>query len=554
MTGVRPFYRDHPLAVIIGAALALSIGAFSSATFALIGPAIKVLIDSKTIEFNTEELLGIQLSNFISFFGFPLKVHRNILVEILSCSLLVTGLIRAGLLQCHWLLWERLSERFAMDYRKKIIECLIYMNPIQRGNSTEESTISSLISADLRVAREYIVHFYGSFPRELCQIIFYLIVLCCLSYKLFIVFVLGMVPCGLLLKQLGKKLRRRAKTLLVNYSETSEWVQQRLLGVETIKQYNSEKLENEGFAKINDELVKKLNRVARAKSQAAPLLEFIAILAFCGVIFVAIELVASHKISGSVIVSFFSTLSILSQSAGKIGRYFNSSKEGDTALRRIDSFLNRFTELSLKGLWSNRATHESQAAIALHQLSFGFDSELIIGMNQVFHFGKVYALAGPSGSGKSSLAKLILGLLSPNQGEITFHRELNLHCDISYIPQSTKPLKGPAWKTVAYPDAQFDQKKLADCLTQIGLRGLSHKMTDDLSGGQVQRLFLARALYHSPKIVIMDEGTSALDPEMESTVSGIIKSLAKKGTCIMLIAHRPKMIELADEIVRLGEQ
>ena len=80
----------------------------------------------------------------------------------------------------------------------------------------------------------------------------------------------------------------------------------------------------------------------------------------------------------------------------------------------------------------------------------------------------------------------------------------------------------------------------------------ANKYPGQLSGGQQQRVAIARSLCMKPRILLFDEPTSALDPEMESLVSEILKEMAEKGACLILVAHRPRMLELADEVLTMG--
>lgn len=181
---------------------------------------------------------------------------------------------------------------------------------------------------------------------------------------------------------------------------------------------------------------------------------------------------------------------------------------------------------------------------------------------------KITAIIGPTGSGKSTLADLMMGLLAPRQGEIlidgaplTADNARAWRARISYVPQAPMLIHDTvrANLLLANPSASGDEidaalekanaaafvRRLpADLDTLVGDRG------HFLSGGEQQRLALARALLRRPSLLVLDEATSALDWEHEAAMADCIKSLAKE-LAVVAIAHRPAIIAIADHIVVL---
>jgi ABC-type multidrug transport system fused ATPase/permease subunit len=180
--------------------------------------------------------------------------------------------------------------------------------------------------------------------------------------------------------------------------------------------------------------------------------------------------------------------------------------------------------------------------------------------------GSTVALVGPSGAGKSTLIDLILGMLEPSDGTIVCgglspKMLRSLHPGlISYVPQKPGLVAGSFEQNIALgvPPEQIDHKALAMAieraqLTQLleslpdGAKSSLGKHTDSLSGGQIQRLGLARALYTSPRLLVLDEATSALDAETESAISESLASLGP-STTIVIVAHRLSTVQTADVI------
>jgi ATP-binding cassette subfamily C protein len=180
--------------------------------------------------------------------------------------------------------------------------------------------------------------------------------------------------------------------------------------------------------------------------------------------------------------------------------------------------------------------------------------------------GSTVAMIGPSGAGKSTLVDLVLGLHEPTTGEILCAGMspvmLRALCpgSISYVPQKPGLVSGTIEQNIALgvPAEEIDEialweainaaqlTDLVDALPQ-GVKSSLGKHSDSLSGGQLQRLGVARALYTRPRLLVLDEATSALDAETESAIAQSL-ALLKGHTTLIIVAHRLSTIQKADAI------
>ena len=184
--------------------------------------------------------------------------------------------------------------------------------------------------------------------------------------------------------------------------------------------------------------------------------------------------------------------------------------------------------------------------------------------------GESIALVGKSGSGKTTLVDVLLGLLTPETGDIkvdgrSVYSDLRSWQDLlGYIPQSIFLTDSTIERNIAYgvPPEEIDGERLKQAIAAAQLEDLIADMPDGVktevgergvrvSGGQRQRIGIARALYHGREILVLDEATSALDTETEELVSSAINSLAGSKTLI-IIAHRYSTIEKCDRIYELS--
>lgn len=180
--------------------------------------------------------------------------------------------------------------------------------------------------------------------------------------------------------------------------------------------------------------------------------------------------------------------------------------------------------------------------------------------------GESVAIIGPSGCGKTTLAKLMLGLFEPDEGKIEVDgidiRQLGLgqyRTQIAAVMQDDQLLSGSIADNISFFDPQLDMQQVEwaakiaaidnDILQMtMGYNTLVGDMGAALSGGQIQRLLLARALYRKPKILFMDEATSNLDTKLEFSVNEAVKNL---DVTRIIIAHRPETIASADRVIEL---
>lgn len=213
---------------------------------------------------------------------------------------------------------------------------------------------------------------------------------------------------------------------------------------------------------------------------------------------------------------------------------------------------------------------EGPVRLAIHQLSFRYsatDAEIFTGFNLEIEAGESIAIIGPSGQGKTTLAKLLLGLLKPETGSICIngvdHTKLGMihYRDlIGSVMQTDILFAGSIMDNISFFDASLDRQHVEhvariahihdDIMAMpMGYNSMVGDMGSSLSGGQIQRVILARALYRNPRLLILDEATSHLDIARESAINNAIRHM---NVTRIIIAHRPETILSADRIIQIN--
>jgi len=221
--------------------------------------------------------------------------------------------------------------------------------------------------------------------------------------------------------------------------------------------------------------------------------------------------------------------------------------------------------------WAFGGSAQPPVDVGLVDVSFAYDdrantAEVLKNVSMTIGRGEIVALAGPSGAGKSTLAEIILGLNSPTAGQVRINgiRSTLFHADnrgsIGYVAQKPGLVSGSIernlvlggqeepihWPSLMEAVEVADLGPLIDSLPD-GFQTDLGKHRDALSGGQLQRIGLARALYRKPRLVVLDEATSSLDAESESVVTRRLLELRGRVT-VIVIAHRLSSIQEVDRI------
>jgi ATP-binding cassette, subfamily B, bacterial CvaB/MchF/RaxB len=196
------------------------------------------------------------------------------------------------------------------------------------------------------------------------------------------------------------------------------------------------------------------------------------------------------------------------------------------------------------------------------------DPLVLDGVNMTVEPGEHVAITGPSGGGKSTMVKLLLGLIEPESGNVLVDGlpmdrfgYKSFHEQVAAVLQSDSLFAGTLAENIALFDESVDMERVVNSATAASIHDdiadmpmqyetLVGDMGSTLSGGQKQRILLARALYRRPKILIMDEGTAHLDGAHERAVNAAIGAM---GITRIIIAHRRETIEAAERIMVMAD-
>lgn len=207
--------------------------------------------------------------------------------------------------------------------------------------------------------------------------------------------------------------------------------------------------------------------------------------------------------------------------------------------------------------------NDDRALFRFEQVRFAREGRVIFEIESAtIHGGGVTAIVGPSGSGKSTLLRLCNRLEVPDSGRIFYGRKSVadmaasvLRRDVGMVFQKATPFGGTLRDNLRVAAPKSDDDAYTNQLVRVGLNASwLTRQAAELSGGEAQRLCMARTLMTQPKVILMDEPTAHLDPAATETIEALARSLAGSGTDIVWVSHDPHQVErIADRVLDIVE-
>ena len=347
-------------------------------------------------------------------------------------------------------------------------------------------------------------------------------------------------------------------------------VEESVSGVRVVKGFGAEQVQFKKLEKEANDIFGEAMKAAKIRSNFLPAIDVLPALGAVGVLGVGGHRVLSGQLSIGDLVAFNVYLTLLVWPLRNIGMIVALGQRAAAALVRIHEVLSTTSEITdpqvAKTLPST--ANSQQGAIRFGHVQFGYDpmQPVLTNFNLEITAGESIAIVGATGSGKSTVARLLLRFYDTNNGHIFLDgvdiRKLKLRelrQQIGVVFEDTVLFNDSVKSNIAFakPDAvQADLERAAKLAgahdfilrlpngydTLIGERGFS------LSGGQRQRIAIARAIISDPRVLILDDATSAVDPSKEGEIRDAMRTVMSGRTTIV-IAHRPGTIALAERVV-----
>lgn len=368
----------------------------------------------------------------------------------------------------------------------------------------------------------------------------------------------------------AKILKNMSLKIQENLSKLNERLTDLLEGMHVIRSFNISNVILNKYNKRNTETYEASKDRVYKKSFVSALNNIIGFLSFGGIVVIGSYLTIKGEISIGVIIAVVQLQNGVSTLARYLGDFISELQGSLAAADRLFEILDEEEEPESYKLTGNCEV-EKDCEISFNNVSFEYDNEKVLeGLTFCVPKGKVYALAGPSGGGKSTIFKLLLNFYPPKNGNIFIGGKSiseqtirDIRKNIAYVPQDAYLFSGTILDNIKQgkEDATFEEvvnaAKMANAHDFImnlenGYETFVGEKGTKLSGGQRQRIAIARAILKDAPILLLDEATSSLDTESEQLVQEALNKLMT-GRTTLVIAHRLSTIEDADEILVLKD-
>ncbi|MHB1660881.1 MAG: ABC transporter ATP-binding protein [bacterium] len=443
--------------------------------------------------------------------------------------------------------------------------------PVPKLNKIPTGVLIARITYDINIIQKTVSDSVSAVMKDILTIIVLLAVVFYMDFYLAIA-VLVLFPIVIFpVTMLGKKARRTSIDTQTEMGSITQFLDETISGLRTVKAYNMEELEISRFKKLSDNLYRFFMRMTKIRGLTVPFVELIGGISVAAIIFIGGLQVIKFGYTPGNFFSFLTAILLLYEPVKSLSRLNNSIQEGIAAGTRIFDILDEKPE----EIAGKTAMPAEICSLEINNLYFSYDkseNKDLKNINIKIKKGEIVAVVGYSGAGKTTISMLIPRFYEPDGGDIKINgidiREFNLkdlRNSISYVSQNVVLFNESIRFNIEY--GSFN-KNLEDVINASKL-AFAHDfimslpdgydtVVDEsglrLSGGEKQRILIARAFLKNSEILILDEATSSLDSESEKEIQNALFGSAQNpnGLCknkiAIIIAHRLSTVKHADVI------
>ena len=466
-------------------------------------------------------------------------------------------------------LFVNFTENTLANLRLSLYSNLVKL-PMSFFSQKRVGELNSRISSDITQIQDTLTSTIAEFLRQFILIIGGVLLLANESIKLTLL-MLSVVPLVAVAAVIfGRFIRKYSKNVQDKVAESQVIVEETMQGISIVKAFANEWYEIARYNGKIKEVVKIAIKGGKYRGYFASFIIFCLFGAIVAVVWFGVRLSISGEMSVGQLISFVLYSTFVGASFGGIAELYAQIQKAIGATERVFELLDETPEKI--NSTQNETAQKIKGNVTFKNVAFSYHSrkeiKVLKDVSFTANFGQKIAIVGPSGTGKSTIASLLLRFYNIDNGEILidgkniYDYDLeNLRGNMSIVPQDVILFGGTIKENIAYgkPNATEEEiilaARQANALTFIesfpekfetivGERGIK------LSGGQRQRIAIARALLKNPSILILDEATSSLDSESEKQVQEALEILMQGRTSI-IIAHRLSTIRSADQILVL---
>ncbi|MCL6456402.1 MAG: ABC transporter ATP-binding protein/permease [Gorillibacterium sp.] len=465
----------------------------------------------------------------------------------------------------------RLGNRVAFNLRNKLYDRLQFFS-FQYYDKARTGDLMSRLTADLEAIRQFIGFGFAQFLNVFLMIIFGSAMMATLNWRLTLVTMATMPFLAFTAMKFEKNIHPAYRRVRKSMSSLTTAAQENITGVRTVKSFAREPHEVEKFALRSEEYMASNLVTSNLWARFFPVMELFANLAVVVLLGTGGYFVIQGSMKIGELIAFFSLIWYIVGPLWGLGYHINNFTQSKAAGERILELIHQYIHVKDKEKTIALDPEKVKGHVQYEQVTFSYPDKkpALTDFNLNVEPGKVIGLLGATGSGKTTVVNLLMRAYNVKEGRIRLDgvdiRDLkleDLRRQVAIVFQETFLFSSSIRNNISYGNRNATMEDIIKAAqlskahefimelplgydTIVGERGMG------LSGGQKQRIAIARALLKNPKILILDDATSAVDMDTEQEIQAGFKEVMA-GRTTFIIAHRISSLRHADEIVVLDD-
>ena len=519
----------------------------------LVGQAISVLRGEDTIAF---------------FNNLPKELTINLIIGILF----ITVLLRLGLQGFQSYNIQSVGQRLTARIRNDLFAHSMSLS-LRFHDKMPVGKLLTRLTSDVDALSEVFGSGAVGVLADFVSLIVISITMILIEWRLGLLLLIVQIPVTLFILWLQKRYRKQNYKVREELSQLNANFQENLQGLEVVQMFRRQSLNGQNFFKTGTNYKHAVNGTIFYDSSISAFIEWVSLAAVALVISLGGYMVTAGAMGLGTLTTFILYSQRLFEPLRQLAERFTQIQGGLTAVERISELLEKKIEIydQIKHKAENKELLNSNKTVLgevlFENVSFFYreDEPIINDLSFKIKPGDHVALVGPTGSGKTTLIRLLCRLYEPQKGNIYIDGQNiksipidSLRKQLGVVLQDTFLFSGNVADNLRL-DSSIDNQRLKDVCSDLGLDNLLRKLPNgldtyirerggNLSSGERQLLSIARVAIRDPKILIMDEATAFMDPSTEATLQRDLDRLLEKRTALV-IAHRLATIEASDRIL-----
>jgi len=562
---ILTYVRPYRLMMLLSALFSIAYVLLNSASIWLIGTMLSDVMGGTSEIINNpssvNEYLNYYIQNIIGT-GTSIEQLKNL------CFLLICIFIfKNTLLYLSGIIISYVQNKAITNIRIKLFQ---YLNDLSLSffNKTKTAELISILIKDISGMRIAFSESLQKIIVEPFSILSFILLLFIINTK-FTLLVLVIIPsCAFFSYKVGQSIRRKAKRTSIQSAGIVNIIKETFNNIKIVKIFTSEKNENLKFEKKNNEYFKLLFNHAKLNGLLSPINETIGL--FIGVLLIwfgGLNVLVEKTMNSEDFIKFILLLFAMMQPIRKLAAVNVHLQTGIASAERVFNLFDAKEKIIEKE--NPIKIQNFKTSIEFQNVNFKFsntENEVLKNINTTINKGQTVAIVGKSGAGKTTFSDLIPRFYDPTNGQILIdnqninqYRLKNLRKLIGIVTQNIALFNDTIENNIKYGNKKATNEEILNAVKSANISDLINNLPNGLntiigengirlSGGEKQRLSIARALIKNPEILILDEATASLDSESEKNVHKAIDNIIENRT-VIIIAHRLSTILNADKII-----